>query len=412
MLKPPLQKIITEILTENFSGENIDGITLEDWKAIFAFSARHNIQVLIYTLLKRAKVDIPAEISESISKIYLAACGSDFIRRKQLKEIIRIFNENNIAHILLKGAHLINSVYRSPFTRLTADIDILVKDEVSAKAYKLLTENGYENFIASAEECETFKDSFNQHYPPLYKAGCLPVELHTCLSSIYKVNLEGIWNRSKKLNIDGFESRGMCNEDLIMHISMHKFMQDGATNGLLGLYDISSIINTDEIDWGSLKKLTGESEYNNIKCLYTALYLCETLLNVDISKDFLSSIKPESYTEETEEDAMELLFSDYSNFDKDAFALGEKMYDAKRDYSTIFRGVFINPYRLRLYGHNKYGKGDLGLFKLGFLFMKRAGILVRSYIGTCFALTLSGEKDNKSLQLGRKFAALKQWMKD
>lgn len=357
MLELKLQKLLTEILSADYTEGIIDSVSIEDCNTLFDFSRKHNIHVLIYTLLRKNKTAIPDDISAEMEKIYHAACAGDFRRKEQLKEIIRIFNENSIDHIVLKGAHLVNFLYDNSFTRLTADIDILVKDETSTKAYKLLIENGYKSFISSEEECEKHKKSFNQHYPQLHKGGCLPVELHTYLSESYEVNLNRIWERSSTLNIDGLQTRIMGTEDLIMYISMHKLLQDSALNGLLGLYDIATIIKNSNIDWKSLKQLTLKDEYNNTKCPYVSLLFCKKIMKTNINENFLNSIKPISYTEDMEELLTGLIFNDFASFDKDAFSLGSNMHGSNKNDSTVMQRLFLNPYRMALYGkHINTGK--------------------------------------------------------
>ena len=415
MLRPELQKTALKLLSRDVSKESFPKFSPADWDTLFSFFKKQNLSVLVSTILRENNIDVPSDLADEMKDIYLSACSQDFKRQQQIKEIIEIFNKNNIEHILLKGAHLVNTLYEKPFTRLTTDIDILVKAQNSMEANRVLIRNGYENFLLPDDKCLKSIEHFTQHYPPLYKEGFIAVELHTYISQIYHSNLDRIWEEAKQIEVGGLKTKVMCNEDLLIHISMHKFFEDGAVNGLLGLYDISRIINTGQIDWNKLEKLSRQNEYNNARCLYIVTSLCKTLLNANVDQQFIDSIRPESNkTDEIETNLRELLFNDFMDFDKASFVYGENIYSEQRKHSKIFNYIFLSPYRMRLYGYKKYNKKYMGFWGLSNLYIKRFFSLFKNYTGVYFKPKLSKENkaDNTSRQLGEKTAGLRQWLKD
>ena len=376
--------LLTRILSENFESDSFNGISDEKWVELFEFARHQGVKILLYDLLQKNKIEIPRNLSVKMKQICYSACAEDEKRKKQIKDIIRLFNDNEIEHILLKGSALINTVYEDSICRSMCDIDILVNDADSHKAYGMLTQYGYGSGIGSAEEVEKFKAGFNQHYPQLKKTGFLPFELHTRISDTFNVNLEGIWSRSRILNMGNLETRVMCPEDLIMHIAFHNFLQHGAMGaGLIGLYDICLVIRSTKIDWSVLKRLTRKGEYDNSKCLYLALYLVKKLLKENINEEFLTSIRPETFPEGLIETVMGFLFSDSSDMDNNSFKLGLKMYDVRNNGSTFVKELFFSPQEMALYGWKVYGKGDMTFRNLSILYTRRTLTLVNRY-GSAF----------------------------
>jgi hypothetical protein len=191
---------------------------------------------------------------------------------------------------------------------------------------------------------------------------------------------------------------------------MHKFLQDKALNGLLGLYDIAKVIKNTAINWNTLKKLTSKGEYNNTKSLYVALLFCKKLMKTDINEEFLNSIKPASYTDKMEKLFTRLIFNNFSSFDKDAFSFGINMYYSKYNGSTVLKRLFVSPSKMVLYGKLKYDRGSLDFKNLSVLYTKRAITLAKRY-GFVFIKHLFPKKDdNDSIKLGRMSAEFAYWL--
>ena len=403
MLEPKLQKVITEILSENFTGKNFADISLEEWREVFSFSGKLNLHVLIYTLLRKNKIELPDTISSEMKKTCYYACAADFKRKKQIEETIRLFNSHGIGHILLKGAALINTIYKDSFCRIMCDIDVLVRKADADKAYELLLENGYNGF----GNYRHLKDAFCQHYPVLSKSGCLGIELHTYISEHFDVNLEGIWDRSQVLEIEELKTRIMSPEDSIMHIALHSFLHHGALNGLTGLYDICSILKNTKINLDTLKELTSGKEYNNSTCVYLALFLAKKLLKFEVSEELFKFLEPDSFPDNMENTVMELLFSGCS-IDDDSFALGRDIYRNRRWGLTVFRKMFISSHRLAYYYGRRRYDNQLTVKNLSLLYIRRILILIKRSFSAVFK-HLKHRKD-ASLTHAVELEKFKSWL--
>ena len=411
MMNKNIQDLIVLILSEKFDAEAINGYTDADWHKLFDFVRMQNLHLLVYKILRIKKVSFSKDIFTRVGDEYHGACAQDFKRKKQLKEIIEIFNNGGIEHILLKGAHLMSSVYENSTCRLMCDLDILVREKDADEAYELLINNGY---VSSVKEYKKLKKGFKQHFPMLIGKNRLPIEMHTAISSNSSVSIENIWQRSELINVGNLETRVMCPEDLIMHIAFHKFFDDRSSNGLLGLYDIGQIISFKEINWDRLRELTLKDEWNNGKCLFVALFLLKKMLKLDIDNSFLDSIRPVSFSDKYEKVISQLMFGWNVGIDKSEYGLHALFQEIKREKSIkpLFRKIFKTPETMALSTKNKLHNQDFTIKNLTYSYLNRIYNVVICQYGTAmFKYIFKKNKDKSAVEFVKNCDALKEWLK-
>ncbi len=415
MIELKLQILITNILSEKFKTSDFSDIDDESWHKLFDFAKKQGLSILIFDILMRNRIIIPEDIRDTMKNICYSACIADVKRKKQLKEIIRLFNDNNIDHILLKGAALISTVYKhSSICRSMCDIDILVHKEDADKAYLLLQKKGYRSLISIDEEIDKYKAGFAHHYPALKKTGCLMIELHTRLSDYFNANIEKIWNRAEAIDIDNMKSRIMCPEDLIMHIILHAYLHHKIPedNALVKLYDIYLLLKNEDINWDILRYSTSNLEYSNSKCLYIALYLIEKLFNAKVNIEFMSSIAPGKLPERILGTIQESLFSDFYDMDQSLYKLGMNIPCTRKDWRVLLKQLFFSPSKMALHGKALYGNGEISFRILSFLYIKRTLTLIIRYVRAFIKYLTIQKNAVKSVKSGNAAAEFKHWLSE
>ncbi|MDD5698860.1 MAG: nucleotidyltransferase family protein [Victivallaceae bacterium] len=401
-------ELLPEILSGNTGGIAWGELSAEAWTELWDFARCQRVDIILYAILRRNKIAMPGSRAQDMRNKYHGACALDFRRRQQLEEIIRLFNANDVEHILLKGSALIYTVYDCSYARPMCDIDLLVRREDGLRAYDLLADHGYFNTFGGHEK---LKGDFNHHYPPLYRRNLLPVEIHTSLLNGYRINPAGIRARSRPLRIGKLTTRIMGPEDQIIHVALHKLFQGMGMNGILGLYDIIQIIRTNEIDWSALKQLTGDGEYHNVKCLFLALHLVRKLFKVPVDEAFLAAIRPESFTPEIEATALKLLFSMTSDWDPEVFSFGVNIADIGNGrWKTVLSRFFMSPYAIAMYGSREYGNGNFTFRNLSVLYVKRTFSLLQRYGPVLLRHLLAKNRNNAPIEFGVSGAELKSWL--
>ncbi len=94
--------------------------------------------------------------------------------------------------------------------------------------------------------------------------------------------MKSLWERARKVSLQGAEAWALCPEDLLLHLCLHTCMSHGLDNGIMALLDISHVIShyEKELDWEQLMRRAGT--WGADKCVYLVVHLAERLLGVSI----------------------------------------------------------------------------------------------------------------------------------
>ena len=141
------QSLIFELLGSALKGKELESSVKEALDqptvtAIYDLAQKHDLAHVIAYGLRKNDVAIGDEIGAKLKK----AETLSFYRNERLKaafeQICKIFDENNIAYVALKGA-IIRPYYPEENMRTSCDIDILIHEEELDLAIKLLEANEF-----------------------------------------------------------------------------------------------------------------------------------------------------------------------------------------------------------------------------------------------------------------------------
>lgn len=166
----------------------IDNIE-QELAMLYKLSKKHDLAHLIADVLDKNNL-FPAD--NEIKKRFLQERNIAIYRCEQMQyeldEICRIFEEEKIEHIPLKGS-VLRAYYPEPWMRTSCDIDILIKEEDLDCAVEILSKKlGYK------------KGARATHDIPLYSSSNVHVELHFSLLEDNMANnasliLNGVWDK-------------------------------------------------------------------------------------------------------------------------------------------------------------------------------------------------------------------------
>lgn len=254
-------------------------------------------QFLYYHLSKMPEIwsIIPQEGRDSLKQFYYSILAKNYPLQIELKKVISSLNEAQIPVIVLKGAALLETVYKNIGWRpILSDVDLLVKKEDMLRVKSILQEAGYQKATNLSEESrEKFGGEFH-----LYKEGGLFLDIHIALSpherfrDILGINQDPkIWTESKTYNTSAGELRVLGPAHLIIHLCMHLAIAHSFC-GLFHFCDIRESILTyrAEINW---KELIIKAKYYKLKTIiYYALLLSEDLYGPLVDKEVLAALRP------------------------------------------------------------------------------------------------------------------------
>lgn len=209
------------------------------WAVLENFLENNRYCPLIYSQL----INISGDnlIPERFKKTYLLNVKRNILLKEEFLKIKKIFLENGISIILLKGMNLIETLYRDLGSRYMADIDILVKKEDLPKTIALIEKLGYKIHPRNPAEYQLLCSKIlpNQNYF---------IELHWEIMPPrpYKIFLPDIWKK---------DSLSLENNLIITSLHIRRHIRNLE---LKDFCDILNMLNQKDvhIDYEYLKKIS------------------------------------------------------------------------------------------------------------------------------------------------------------
>ena len=165
-----------------------------DWQKIYEISAYHRIENIVayaveqLCLNKEYCEQIPDEVKKQFQKARLSGIMRETIQYHEYEKLTKLFEEEGIERMLLKGG-LLKYEYPSQDMRFLTDLDILVKTKDLERVSVLLEKLGYRVLHKGG------------HHDVYQKEPCMTVEIHKDCGTGYETldnYMEGVWERSTK----------------------------------------------------------------------------------------------------------------------------------------------------------------------------------------------------------------------
>ena len=227
--------------TKNWKVEILNSIPkIKYWDWLFKCAVNNSVAPIMFYNLQKFGVIIncPSEFREKLNITY----KTEVLRKLKIRgvfiEISQKLYLSNIMIMPLKGILLQRELYAEPTLRPMFDIDMLIRENDSEKAYKLLLETGCKETVYSESR---FIDSLKHHYPPLFYKG-ISVELHRSLVDAYdpiQINLNDFWETSFLSEIEGIKVFKPENCHSLIYLCHHVYSsQKGGSVKLIWYCDI------------------------------------------------------------------------------------------------------------------------------------------------------------------------------
>ena len=367
-------------------------------------ATRHHLRGVTYRRVADSPFAavVPGAVWERLRSFYLETAGRNAVLVRQTSGIVRELAAREIPVLLLKGMHLAQFVYADPGLRSMADVDIMVRREHLAEAERVFLAHGYGPLPRPAvtEWC-----GWNHHLAKLSKAGAPEVELHWNIqrpSGPFRIDLEGLWQRSRAATLDGAPVQLLAPEDLLLHLTIHLSQQHHFRRAALkGVVDIATVIAAqgNRIDWELLARRA--TDWGAAGVLYTTLRLAEEILAVPVPPSLLHQLPHSARDEEVVEVARRFILELHTVLPMAYRQLARP--GSLRTRARLLAGaVFLPRERMeQLYGLRP---GTLLVFpcyglRLASLLRKRSGLLLQSlFRGRVIQQTVDREQDRQLLE--------------
>lgn len=325
------EKSFINILSSYLNETKFVSFESVEWNKIYELSKLHNLSVAVYIALNNSGILVEPEVWKKFKTDFLLGIRYAVIQEIAAKNLLGIFNANNIPHIIFKGLVLRN-FYTDKESRSMGDIDIIVKIHDRKKIHSLLLNNGF-----TFDEAASHKEVFN------YSKNGVCFEIHTSVinSNITdKYDLKSYFSDNFKYVINVEKCTYEFKPEyhfiyLIAHMAKH-FKFSGC--GVRLLLDIPFFVkHYKELDWNYIK-----NQLDSLRLLdftKTLLQICNKWFGIAVPKEFEIEISNKNI-EEIEDYIISGGVFGYHNRNIDSIRISSENNSFFSRFKNMFKLVF------------------------------------------------------------------------
>ncbi len=252
-------KIMLQALAEEIS----------DWKYFATLANSHGVAALVYNNL--GKLDflkfVPGATADFLRNALLVSLSRNTRNATMMGEVLQVLNKESIKTVLLKGMALEQMVYENRGLRQMSDVDVLVEEKDSLRAFKALIKNGYVPLPQKSLLHKLIILHKGKHLPSLIKNE-FSVELHNDLFGAGKnVLTKMLFENSSETELSGMKVFIPQPQILFLYLVKHLYLHELNNESQLRLYaDLAVLINRywDEIINSNLPVLANQAGMSKI----------------------------------------------------------------------------------------------------------------------------------------------------
>ena len=251
--------------------------------------------VLWMHLKRLGDADLPPEARA----LQHAAMVSEFRMRhleSRLDQCLDILEADGIPVMLLKGAGLAKTVYESFVDRPMSDLDILVPEAETRRAWDALRQAGWAPAEDASGDLEAFYEAEHHHLPPLYDPDGTDtaIEVHRQIfpgSHPFGLNAAALWDEAGPL--PGRPTVLLPSPaHQIIHLAIHFAWSHmmGHFAGWRTFRDVAHLMRVHPLDWEGVVARAREARATT--STYWTLRLARSLIGLDVPDSALGGLRP------------------------------------------------------------------------------------------------------------------------
>lgn len=288
----------SRLLLATAGGDGFDGEIARlaagpiDWTLFLQLTAGERAEAIVSARLGRVAPAVPEKVRQELKAMAFRSDLRMTRLSQRLDETVAAFAERQIPVVLLKGAALGRSVYRSLPKRPMLDLDLLVPHERRSEAREASLATGW---VTTEFERQAEFYAGHYHMAPLRDGRTGPainLEIHSGLFAEghpFDWPMERLWQRS--LPLEGSSARVPSPEDLLLHIALHFTWSHLARFGpWRTLRDVRMIAEDRRIDWN--KFVTLAQVTRGASATYWTLRFARLMAGAPIPPEVEDSLHP------------------------------------------------------------------------------------------------------------------------
>ncbi|MGI8843809.1 MAG: nucleotidyltransferase domain-containing protein [Gemmatimonadaceae bacterium] len=362
-------------------------LTARQWSYLAEEGIRHQLSGVTYRLLADGSWanETPDTVLARLRSLYVGTATRNALYFRQTSKVIKVLASRGIPVMLLKGIHLARFTYHEPGLRSMADVDIMVRREHLAETEQVFLDQGYGP--RPRPNLEEFC-SWSNHLAKLTKEGAPVVEVHWGVerpTSPFRIDVEGLWERSQSATLDGAPVELLGVEDLLLHLVLHcSYHHRFDRSALKGMADIHAVVlkHESEINWHTVADRA--ASWGASGFTYTTLRLNSGILGTPVPEFLFRALPHERKDEELVDVVRRYILLPELELPKVYVKLAHST-GVKERATLLFRSVFLPRRKMKeIYGHRATTPMIYGYYglRLASLLIKRGSLPLRALFRT------------------------------
>lgn len=263
---------------------------------------------VLFIMGRQGVVSLDEQTRRKMAHVYWNNKAYWVLRENRLKQVLSAFRQAGLAAIPLKGAALLDLLYKDIGLRPMSDVDILVHSNKFVPAVNIMHQLGFEICSKDSSKSITSLDKLPQTYWPkglsFHDQQGVVIELHQSLVDpwflpAYSLNMDAVWERSIYL------SRTDQNLERSREILWERYLSPYDTLGFLCLHlslhglqfpqtclDIDLWIRNLPDIWEWERFLDLVNQWQIRSTTYHALSLCRDLMETPLPDNIFKHLDP------------------------------------------------------------------------------------------------------------------------
>src|SRR5439155_16962423 len=174
-----------------------------DWEQLCALAYHEKASSVLLRQLGRVGADAGSSGYQELRQLATDSVMQMLQLEQLLHQTIDTLAEHEIEAVLLKGAGLAYTAYRSFADRPMGDIDLLVRPDHVERAWLLLQQHGW----ALATDSGSGRYAGHHHLPPLFQnSGTFRLEIHEDILPAehpFRFSADTLWQHAQRITVNG-----------------------------------------------------------------------------------------------------------------------------------------------------------------------------------------------------------------
>ena len=286
-----------------------------DWDYLLETATKQGVRPLLYRSLNTTFPEaVPQAILGQLRDYFHANALRNLVLTKELLNLLKLFEANEIPVIPFKGPVLAVSAYGNLALREFSDLDILVHKQDFLKAKDLLISQGhrqicsYQEIYSSEEEVEYFQQAHLSG-----KDGKVGVDLHyeiTTINFFLSLDPEPMWDRLQPVSLADMQVLTFSPEDTLLILCLNGTKE--YWRSLERICSVAELLRTHQgINWEIVIK---QAKTNGCeRMLLIGLLLAHELLGTSLPEIVLQKIQVQPVVKSLTSQVQQWLFCEGEN---------------------------------------------------------------------------------------------------